>query len=155
MRRDTSWRMLLAAFFLLLLAVSQVQAEINPATVQKLLAADGTVDDRFGYSISVSDDTAVIGVPYDDNHGLFFGSAYVFVRSSNGMWIQQAKLTAVDCNSSDYFGESVSVSGDTALIGANNNNHTGSVYVFVRSGTTWTQQAKLTAQDIALSRPLA
>ena len=79
------------------------------------------------------------------------GSAYVFTRSGT-TWTQQAKLTASDGAADDYFGYSVALSGDTALVGAywddvGANYDQGSAYVFTRSGTTWTQQAKLTASD--------
>jgi len=122
----------------------------------KLTASDAAANDYFGYSVSVSGDTAVIGAYYDDHAGgADAGSAYVFVRSG-GVWTQQAKLTASDAAASDHFGRSVSVSGDTAVIGAMYNSHAGgtdagSAYVFVRSGGVWTQQAKLTASDAAAS----
>ena len=68
-------------------------------------------------------------------------------------WLQQAKLTADDDAAGDQFGNSVAVSGDTAVVGAYANDDggstSGSAYVFVRSGTTWSQQAKLTASDAA------
>uniref|UniRef100_UPI0040574A2F FG-GAP repeat protein n=1 Tax=Candidatus Electronema sp. TaxID=2698783 RepID=UPI0040574A2F len=152
MRRDTSWRMLLAAFFLLMLAGGTAQAAIDPATVQKLLAGDGTADDRFGNSVAMSGDTAVIGAWLDDDKGDDSGSAYVFVRAADGTWSQQAKLTAADGAADDWFGFSVAVLGDTAVIGADGDNDkgtwTGSAYVFVRAADgTWSQQAKLTAAD--------
>jgi hypothetical protein len=66
--------------------------------------------------------------------------------------VQQAQLTALDGSSNDWFGYSVAVSGDTALVGAplhsvSANAAQGAAYVFVRSGTTWSQQAQLTATD--------
>jgi hypothetical protein len=70
----------------------------------------------------------------------------VFGRSGTA-WSQQAELTASDGASVDSFGNSVALSGDTALIGAPTGNRTGAAYVFGRSGTTWSQQAKLTASD--------
>jgi hypothetical protein len=72
----------------------------------------------------------------------------VFARNGAGVWAQQAKLTASDRSLGDSFGRSVAVDGDTALIGADGDGGgRGSAYVFTRSGTTWTQQAKLTASD--------
>ncbi len=70
------------------------------------------------------------------------------------VWSEQAKLLASDGAAEDYFGSSVSLSGDTALVGAvyddDNGADSGSAYVFVRSGTTWTQQQKLLASDGAV-----
>ena len=67
--------------------------------------------------------------------------------------VEESKLTASDGAAGDYFGRSVSISGDYALIGAwrddDNGSSSGSAYVFIRSGTTWTEQAKLTASDAA------
>ncbi|MCB9336650.1 MAG: hypothetical protein H6577_00820 [Lewinellaceae bacterium] len=118
----------------------------------KLTASDGATDDQFGWSVSLSGDYALIGAYGDsgNGNGSYSGSAYVFVRSGTA-WTEQAKLTASDGASGDFFGNSVSLSGDYALIGAyqddDNGNLSGSAYVFVRSGTTWTEQAKLTASD--------
>ena len=118
----------------------------------KLTASDAAAEDFFGVSVSVSGDTAVVGAFADDDAGSNSGSAYVFVRSDS-TWTQQAKLTASDAAASDFFGLFVSVSGDTAVVGAPEDDDagssSGSAYVFVRSGTTWTQQAKLTAGDAA------
>ena len=118
----------------------------------KLTASDAAEFDLFGNSVAVSGDTAVVGNRGDADGGLDSGSAYVFVRSGT-TWSQQAKLTASDAAEFDLFGNSVAVSGDTAVIGADFDDdaglNSGSAYVFVRSGTTWSQQAKLTASDAA------
>ena len=117
---------------------------------QKLTASDGAATDYFGFSVAVSGDTAVIGTPYDDDKGSNSGSAYVFVRSG-GVWTEQQKLTASDGAATDYFGFSVAVSGDTAVIGTpyddDKGSNSGSAYVFVRSGGVWTEQQNLTAND--------
>ena len=114
----------------------------------KLTADDGAQGDQFGYSVSLYGDTAVIGAFFDDDKGTNSGSAYVFTRSVDGTWTQQTKLTADDGAAADFFGESVSVNGDTAVIGATYiANSVGSAYVFTRSGDTWMQQAKLIASD--------
>jgi hypothetical protein len=116
---------------------------------QKLLASDGTEDDRFGVSVSISGETAVIGADGDDDNGNLSGSAYVFVRSGTS-WTEQQKLLASDGTESDVFGNSVSISGDTAVIGAYSDfrdSHRGSAYVFVRSGETWLEHQKLLAND--------
>ncbi len=115
----------------------------------KLTAPDAAAGDRFGQSVSIAGDTAVVGSPGDDDAGSDSGSAYVFVRIG-GNWTQQAKLTASDAAAGDQFGISVSISGDTAIVGAQGDaSYAGSAYVFTRNGNTWTQQAKLTASDAA------
>ncbi len=122
--------------------------------LQKITASDGAANDNFGYSVSISGDTALVGSYLDDDRGSNSGSVYVFTRSG-GTWTQQAKITAADGAASDNLGYSVSLSGDTALIGSHNDDdwgsNSGSVYVFTRSGGTWTQQAKLNASDGAAS----
>ena len=97
-------------------------------------------------------DTALIGALIDDDNGVDSGSAYVFTRSGT-TWNQQAKLLASDGAEDDWFGRSVCLFGDVALIGAagddDNGENSGSVYVFTRTGTTWAQQQKLLASDAA------
>src|SRR5205085_1992319 len=119
----------------------------------QLLAGDAAPSDEFGFAVGLSGSTAVVGAPGDDTAaGANAGSAYVFVRG--GAWIQQQKLTASDAAAGDQLGVAVSVSGDTAVVGANLDDipagvDAGSAYVFVRSGGVWTQQQKLTASDAA------
>lgn len=91
----------------------------------KLIAGDAGALNGFGYSVSVSGDTAVIST---------FGSAYVFTRTDT-TWTEQAKLIASDGAAlREGFGSSVSMSGDTAVIGAfgddDNGPASGSAYVF-------------------------
>ncbi|MBI4703474.1 MAG: FG-GAP repeat protein [Deltaproteobacteria bacterium] len=117
---------------------------------QKLLASDGAAEDWFGYSVSLSGDTALVGAHQEDDNGNDSGSAYVFVRSG-ASWTEQAKLLASDGAADDWFGYSVSLSGDTALVGAygddDKDKERGSAYVFIRNGASWTEQAKLVASD--------
>jgi hypothetical protein len=121
------------------------QAKLLPSPV------DGAAVDRFGYSVALSGDTAVIGSYWDDDNGDQSGSVYVFIRDGI-TWSQQAKLLADDGAAGDYFGDVVAVNGDTAVIGARQpNGENGSAYVFIRDGVTWSQQAKLLADDGAAS----
>jgi FG-GAP repeat len=119
---------------------------------QKLTASDGAASDRFGASVAIDGDTVVAGARLDDDAGTFSGSAYVFVRSGSS-WTEEAKLAASDAAAGDQFGASVAISGDTAVVGARLDDgagtDSGSAYVFVRSGTTWSQQKKLIASDAA------
>ncbi|HEY0051488.1 MAG TPA: FG-GAP-like repeat-containing protein, partial [Pyrinomonadaceae bacterium] len=124
----------------------------NWAFQQRLTANDGLTEDEFGKSVSLSGETAIIGAFADDNGTINQqGSAYVFIRSGAN-WTQQQKLIAADGAAVDFFGWSVSISGETAVVGTNfddiaPNTNNGSAYVYVRNGTTWTQQSKLAAAD--------
>jgi len=125
---------------------AQYPLTIDPTWVQQqeLTASDGVFNDQFGYALAVSGDTAVIGAPgKNDNQG----AAYVFVQNG-GVWSQQQELTASDGAAGDFFGISVSVSGNTAVIGAYGHNlDQGAAYVFVQSGGVCSQQQKLIASD--------
>ncbi len=117
----------------------------------KLIASDAAPSDAFGISVALSGDTAVVGADLDDDGGNATGSAYVFVRSGT-VWTQQGKLLANDAQPNDNLGISVGVEGDTAVVGAWHDDtpgggNAGSAYVFVRSGTVWTQQGHLFASD--------
>ncbi|RKI51147.1 DUF11 domain-containing protein [Corallococcus sp. AB004] len=124
----------------------------------KLTASDAGPESYFGFSVSLSGNTAVVGAPFHDTAvGESAGSVYVFVRSGT-TWSEQAKLTASDATAGSAFGFSVSLIGDTAVIGAPGQETatgvTGAAYVFVRSGTTWSQQAKLVSSDVVLNDQL-
>ncbi len=119
----------------------------------KLTALDAAEDDEFGYSVAVSGNTAVVGARGDgDKIGDMPGAAYVFVPGGE-TWVQQAKLTSIDSAAGDRFGQSVSVSGDTALVGADLNespiSNEGAAYLFVRTGVSWGLPDKLSAIDAA------
>lgn len=121
-----------------------------------LLASDGAADDRLGVSVSLSVDgsRALVGAYSDDTAGgLSAGSARVFVRSGTS-WIEEATLLASDGAAGDRLGESVSLSADgsRALVGVPfddtaGGGNTGSARVFVRSGTSWSEEATLLASD--------
>ena len=117
-----------------------------------LTASDGAAYDSFGSSVSLSGDTLAVGVQYDDIGAISSqGSVRVFGRIGTS-WVAQATLTVADGAMSDSFGFLVSLSGDTLVAGLpyddlGANTEQGSVRVFVRSGTTWSAQATLTASD--------
>ena len=114
---------------------------------QTLLASDGANYDQFGTSTDVEGNTMVVGACVDDHKAIDAGSVYVFMKSGS-TWTETQKLTANDALIYAHFGKSVDLDGDTLLVGANQDyNYTGSAYVFTRSGTVWSPQAKLTAPD--------
>ena len=116
----------------------------------KLTAPDRVAGDRFGTGIAVSGDIVVAGVHKDDiGASVDQGSAWVFSRVGSTWIAPELKILAADGVAGDNFGYSVAIDGDTAVIGAQTDDTWGSVYVLVRSGAAWTQQAKLTASDRA------
>jgi hypothetical protein len=120
---------------------------------QKLLASDGAGNNRFGNSVEINGNDAIVGSYFDDISGQTdAGSAYVFVYNG-ATWTQQQKLTASDLQANDEFGWSVSIDGDYAIVGAHKEDgfgaDRGAAYVFYRSGSTWSEQQKLTPGDAA------
>ena len=141
-------------------------------------ASNPNTSDVFGSSLAIDGDTMVIGASGEHSCSTLVapdpsniacaaaGAAYVFVRQG-GVWTQQAYLKASNTDANDLFGSAVAISGDTIVIGApwedanaagvfngpggsadNSRSMAGAAYVFVRSGTTWTQQAYLKAPVI-------
>ncbi len=123
---------------------------------QKLTASDAAQSDQFGRSVSISGDLAVVGAYLDDcGAGLDCGAAYIY-RFNGTDWIEEQKLTASVAAQSDLFGFSVSISGDTAVVGAFLDDCTpfldcGAAYVYRFDGTSWAEEQKLTASDAAQS----
>jgi hypothetical protein len=118
---------------------------------QKIMAADGALDDRFGCAVEIDGDSAIIGAYFDDvNSKTNAGSAYVFVRSGSS-WTEQAKLTASDGDTDDEFGYSVAIDSDTAIVGSPMDDDlgasSGSAYIFIRSGSAWSLQQKILPAD--------
>ncbi len=112
----------------------------------KLIASDPAEFDHFGESVSIYEDTIIVGSSFDDDVFEDSGSAYVFVRNVD-TWSQQAKLTASDPHTLDFFGQDVSIWNNIAVIGSRDNAWVGAAYVFERNGESWNQQAKLKASD--------
>ena len=111
----------------------------NPAPAQA---------DRFGFSVAISGDYAIVGAYFDDPSGVTdAGSAYIYFRNGTN-WSLQATLPNPAPAGSDQFGFSVAISGDFAIVGANLDDpsgvgNAGSAYIYFRSGTTWSLQATL------------
>ncbi len=122
-----------------------------PVEQAKFVTAANSANSRLGQSVGVSGTTVVAGAPYASGPSQFAGVAQVYVTSNGISWAQQATLVAADPTPVDYVGWSVDISGDTIVLGSYGNNaggaDSGAAYVFTRSGTSWTQQAKLVAAD--------
>lgn len=152
--------------------------EAGAWTLQAYLKASNPDEfDRFGWSVAISGDTIVVGAPGEaswaggvdgdqsNNSMGNAGAAYVFVRDG-GTWTQQAYLKASNTQTNDEFAGAVSISGDTIVVGANREDSastgvngtqgnaagsSGAAYVFVRDGSSWSQQAYLKASNTEAS----
>ncbi|MBN1557262.1 MAG: tandem-95 repeat protein [Lentisphaerae bacterium] len=101
-----------------------------------------------GSSVAVQSNTVVVGATGADGPGdlNFAGAADVFVREGTN-WLHQATLTGNDAGN-ERFGAAAVIDGNTAVVGAlYANSLKGAAYVFVRSGTAWHRQAKLSTSD--------
>jgi len=118
--------------------------------VVKLIGNDTAPADRFGTSVSLSGEYALVGAPFADTEQPNSGAAYVFKRNGS-TWIEQAKLVAADRSFNDHFGISVSILGDFAVIGAEAGDglvtNSGTAYIFKREGSSWNQLVELYASD--------
>lgn len=118
--------------------------------VAKLIPDDGGAGDRFGWSVSISGTTALVGAWKDDDNGSDAGAAYVF-QQEGAEWVQVQKLLASDGQQGDRMGYSVAISGSTAVLGAYKDddfgNATGAAYIFQEQDGNWLEQTKLTASD--------
>jgi len=117
---------------------------------QKLTAQDGQAGDKLGYVVKMNGDVAIAGAHGDDDSGLDSGSAYVF-RCNGTEWRQEQKILASDGEAYQTFGISVGISGDLAVVGADERQSSdpgpGAAYVYRYDGSGWVQQSKLTASD--------
>jgi len=117
----------------------------------KLTASDAAAQDGFGTSVAADISFVTVSSPLNDDGGSLSGSAYVF-KFDGAAWSQQAKLVAADAVGGDYFGQGTGISGTLAVYGAYGRTaSTGVGYVFSRSASTWTQQAKIAATDAAIA----
>ena len=121
---------------------------------EALVPSDIQADDKVGrpdLDYSNGSYTLAVGVPWEDTGATNAGAVYIFTSTTgeSGTWSQQQKIQASSVGNTDYFGVSVSVSGDVLVVGANRDDDTvtdaGAFYIFERSGTTWTQSTKLQA----------
>jgi len=117
----------------------------------KLAPESVGVDERFGWTVALAGETALVGSPRDSDDEASAGAVRAF-EQSDGEWTVEARLLAEDGNEGDFFGSSVALSGDAALVGAPgdedpNGEQAGSAYVFGRDDGEWTQRAKFAPEN--------
>src|SRR5690606_11885990 len=163
-KRSVFYRPFLLAFTTFVFLFSANKAFGQKLTIEKWVPTDRASGDNFGNAVAVDGNYAVVGAPNEDedasgsNTLSNAGSVYVYYKS-DGVWTFQQKLVASDRGAGDNFGASVAISGDYIVVraynededagGSNTLSNAGSAYVFVRSGSTWSQQKKLVASDRA------
>ena len=126
---------------------AHAQSEIEPQS--RLYPNYDHVSNQFGSAVEIDGNYAIVGAPKADK----YGAAYVFERKASNNWMERAKLTAFDGITDDLFGDAVSISGNTAMVGAplddDAGDQSGAVYVFDRQGESWVFKEKLLARDIS------
>ena len=161
---QTRWRWVLWTVSVAILSgwfwtclVMSVHAQ-TPQEEALLRASNAGSGDYFGRSVSIDGDRAIVGAPIEDgatNGTLISGAAYVFERDATGTWQEVALLRSSNAGELDRFGESVSLDGDRAIIGAyfedgtdDGLTNSGAAYVFQRDGSgTWHEVALLRASN--------
>jgi hypothetical protein len=123
-------------------------------TGTKIVASDAQANSNFGQAVSISGDYAIAGAYSEDTGATNAGAAYIFQRTGANTWDTGTKIKASDAQANDWFGYSVSISGDYAIVGApqedggstDPNNDTGAAYIFRRTGANaWDAGTKIAA----------
>jgi hypothetical protein len=121
------------------------------AWIQEATLLNDVSFSSFGGAVSIHGSIAVVSARTESTDGPEFGAAYVFEKQNNSVWSKRARLTANGAVENQHFGKSVSISGDTVVIGAPgrppNSNVVGSAYVFRRQNSGWFPEKKLTADN--------
>lgn len=146
---------LLTALCMLVMLCSSLPAQAQFLNEFKITASDGAAVNRFGASVAIDGDLAIVGAINDDDNGTGSGSAYIYQRNAAGdKWTEIAKLLASDGATGDSFGWSVAIDGDIVIVGAplddDLGNNSGSAYIFARNqggADNWGQVKKLLASD--------
>jgi hypothetical protein len=137
--------------------IAAMRGELPYCGVTKITASDGEEADSLGTSMAAHADTVLAGAPFDNDNGMYAGSAYVYGYDAGlRQWVEQEKLLADDGASTDLFGLAVALDGGVAVIGApltdDNGEDSGAAYVFryAPGSGHWVQEAKLLASDGAV-----
>jgi len=114
----------------------------------KIQASDGEERDEFGTNVAISGNVAIVGAQRDDASS---GAAYIY-RFQAGIWIEEARIQASDREANDFFGRTVDISGNVAIVGAvgedSGANNAGAAYIYRFQAGSWIEEAKVQASDI-------
>ncbi|MBN1879751.1 FG-GAP repeat protein [bacterium] len=132
------------AFFQHICLLSILIAECALATETQLMHTGASTKDRFGHTVSVSNNAILVGAPYDDDSGSNAGAVY-FYQYDGTSWTQQQKIIHSAVTADDEFGSSISIENDQAIIGAPADNthgdYSGAAYFYRFDGSTWNEDA--------------
>jgi len=130
---------------------SDYQGPITASPVVAGLSAN----DQMGRAVSISERHFIAGVPRDGVEGYRAGAAYIFSSTGPNTWGGETRIVAPDADPEDYFGHSVSISGDYAVVGAYLDDddalNSGAAYVFKKTGSGWDSIVKLKPQNAAIN----
>ena len=129
--------------FILIISICAITLFADWSIEQKVFAEDGSGEDYFGQSVSISGEYAIVG-SYLNNYPL--GAAYLY-KKINDQWFETEKIQASDSINTQYFGSSVFINGDYMIISANHNynNSSGSTYIYHNDGESWNEVDTITA----------
>jgi hypothetical protein len=121
----------------------------------KIVADDADEFDRFGWSVAINGDFAIVGARFDDEAGDQAGAAYIFQRTGPNMWDTGTKILAQDTEKDDDFGISVAISNAFAVVGATGDDdaafNSGAIYIYQKTGNSWTFRTKIPSHDAGSS----
>jgi hypothetical protein len=141
-------RVAVAALVAMALLLAASPAALAITEDDKVVASDATEADAFGDAVAVDRNRLLVGAPLEDVGVIDDQGAVYLFRRKGSTWVEAVKLTASDGFIGDLFGSSVAMDGETLVVGAGGEGlGRGAVYVFRRKGSTWTEEAKLTASD--------
>jgi ELWxxDGT repeat protein len=120
---------------------------------QKVTTPGGAYEDFYGATVAISGDYAIVGANAADGAAADSGAAFIYHRTGS-TWGEEQMVTASDGATNDYFGCSVAISGDYAIVGAyaadGAEADSGAAYVYHWNGVTWGEEQKITASDATL-----
>lgn len=116
--------------------------KVNGEWIEKAILIPNEIEKFSASVVALHDNYAIIGSTETDSRA---GAAYIFKREGEN-WRQTAKLTPTERTDSYFFGQSVAIYGDYAVIGEGSDAGYGAAYIFKREGENWTEQVKLTAE---------
>ncbi|MBL7148615.1 MAG: hypothetical protein ISS80_00910 [Candidatus Cloacimonetes bacterium] len=129
--------------FVIVSLISAIALFADWSIEQKVFAEDGTAEDYFGESVSISGNYAIVGARFNDDSS---GSAYLYQKNGND-WFELDKIKASDSTNVELFGSSVFINGDYLIISSNldYNNSSGAAYIYYNDGENWNEMDIITA----------